>query len=691
MSKIYYYSLNGKLEHEYNLDKSILENLGCFMSRVYLKNGTTTDGYISTEDLRTRNMIKVWIQEYDVVEDWEVNYDDIDKIECLLDSHPMYGHKMMNSFAFEKEDKSPKNNSDKHFYIYVEYIDMLGDRMYCYTSDDETIKKDDYVLVKRNQFEIPAKVINTVYYTDMEAPYPYTKLKRVIKKYPKEYKFYVDDEDDFYDDEDYGFCSYIGVNEKEFIKLELNSFLIGKYEYTIYRATKNGLVKDEEHSYIAGFEDEKFDSLLDKIKENNIDRWDKEYIDNTVLDGESWKLNINTKNIKLKSSGINAYPKNYDTFLNLLEINGVPIDEYYPVEENIENIKERLTEEQIEILDKYNINYNVKTKKELLINIDDVMTDYVDENDEPTEDFKVIEKLYDDIYRGMPSDVTNEEEHEFIKYFNQDVIIVFKDFSTLSGHCETITRKEDSEYSEPELTIASSKGYIEVDYSDVILIVSELDRVKTHDGRVGTVMGIYKNTTGMEVEFDDTAPKTETIDIKNVEEVLTQPKENKRESEFKTNAITRDEFLKINENDVMFITNPGRMGDEDGSTFIIKKGNELIPYRVSGWMYGKDKGKDYVSLDDAKKQFPKWYETWENCNNEQYKGKYQYLYMGFGNGLSVDNSIYEEFKPYLDKAVKKNLAKYKTEDEKKEMKYAAIFNVWENAFVEMINDKKNKE
>lgn len=33
----------------------------------------------------------------------------------------------------------------------------------------------------------------------------------------------------------------------------------------------------------------------------------------------------------------------------------------------------------------------------------------------------------------------------------------------------------------------------------------------------------------------------------------------------------KKEFEKIDENDVIFITHPGRMGDEDGSTFIVKK------------------------------------------------------------------------------------------------------------------------
>lgn len=56
-----------------------------------------------------------------------------------------------------------------------------------------------------------------------------------------------------------------------------------------------------------------------------------------------------------------------------------------------------LKEEQKEILDKYNIDYKVDSLRDLLINIDWVMTDYLDKNNEPTEDFLVLQKLYDEI------------------------------------------------------------------------------------------------------------------------------------------------------------------------------------------------------------------------------------------------------------------------------------------------------
>ena len=84
MGKIYYYTSDGKLQNEFEIDKDLLENAISLMSRCYLKNGNTIDGYIDPEYLKKKNILKLWIQEYDVVEDWEVNYDDIEKIEYIL-------------------------------------------------------------------------------------------------------------------------------------------------------------------------------------------------------------------------------------------------------------------------------------------------------------------------------------------------------------------------------------------------------------------------------------------------------------------------------------------------------------------------------------------------------------------------------------------------------------------------------
>ena len=53
--------------------------------------------------------------------------------------------------------------------------------------------------------------------------------------------------------------------------------------------------------------------------------------------------------------------------------------------------------------------------------------------------------------------------------------------------------------------------------------IKECDRIKTKDGRIGTVMLIMQDINkniGLEVEYHDTAPETETIDITYVIEVI---------------------------------------------------------------------------------------------------------------------------------------------------------------------------
>ena len=159
-------------------------------------------------------------------------------------------------------------------------------------------------------------------------------------------------------------------------------------------------------------------------------------------------------------------------------------------------------------------------------------------------------------------------------------------------------------------------------------------------------------------------------------------------NEFKIKRISKKDFLKLSEDDVMFITNPGRMGDEDGTTFVIKNGDLFTFYRIDGWMYPNENEKEEykISFDDVIKKFPKWYEAWENSNNKDYQGKYKYLYMGFGNGLCVDNSIYDEFEPYLDKLVEDYLSE-EDEEKKESFKYSAIFNIWKDALKDMINSR----
>ena len=145
--------------------------------------------------------------------------------------------------------------------------------------------------------------------------------------------------------------------------------------------------------------------------------------------------------------------------------------------------------------------------------------------------------------------------------------------------------------------------------------------------------------------------------------------------------IKKKDLLKIKEEDVMFITNPGRMGDEDGITFFVKQENKYSKYRINGLMYPNRsiKKEEQITLKDVSKQFPKWKDAWHNATNKEYTGKYKYLYMGFGNGLCIDNLVYDDYKLYLDKEIKSYL-----KENKKDLEYI-IYDVWEKALMKMIS------
>ena len=155
------------------------------------------------------------------------------------------------------------------------------------------------------------------------------------------------------------------------------------------------------------------------------------------------------------------------------------------------------------------------------------------------------------------------------------------------------------------------------------------------------------------------------------------------EYKFKPQKISRKNFFDIKEEDVMFITNPGRIGDVDGSTFIIKKDNNYITYRMDGWMYGNHSEKEFISFNEALKQFPKWKESWDNCDNEKYDGKYVYVYAGYGFGIAIDKSIYKEFEPYLTEEVEKIRIKFN----KDKIEPAMYSPAWRSAVEKMLSNK----
>ena len=139
--------------------------------------------------------------------------------------------------------------------------------------------------------------------------------------------------------------------------------------------------------------------------------------------------------------------------------------------------------------------------------------------------------------------------------------------------------------------------------------------------------------------------------------------------------VTDEDIKKFNEDDLMFITNPGRMGDMYGSTFVMNDNGILKEYYVDNIF-------KCISIVEV---FPEWKNTVSNTNNES--NKYKYVYMGFGNGLCVDKRIYDKYYPYLlDEAKKDNLYEKEFGDN-----YNPCINYshWEHALERMIENEKD--
>lgn len=119
---------------------------------------------------------------------------------------------------------------------------------------------------------------------------------------------------------------------------------------------------------------------------------------------------------------------------------------------NTVNLYYVFNNEYKEILKKYNIvlenkNYSKEEYEDFL-----KLTNKMDISD--------MEKIYDRLDDYFI-------EQDFIKHFNKNVKVLLKNKKILEGHCETFTRSIDSDYNEPELTIATKNGRIAVCYSEV--------------------------------------------------------------------------------------------------------------------------------------------------------------------------------------------------------------------------------
>ena len=148
------------------------------------------------------------------------------------------------------------------------------------------------------------------------------------------------------------------------------------------------------------------------------------------------------------------------------------------------------------------------------------------------------------------------------------------------------------------------------------------------------------------------------------------------------NRITKEELYNLKEDELMFITNPGRMGDVDGSYFIMNNNGEYKLYRVDGWYYND---KCDIKINDMFKVFPLWSEAWDKNVDNPDDSKYVFVPMGFGNGLCVDRRIYDKFYPYLLSEVKKQ--DMYSEEEGEDYNSCLNYPSWMNAVEKMIEDK----
>lgn len=65
----------------------------------------------------------------------------------------------------------------------------------------------------------------------------------------------------------------------------------------------------------------------------------------------------------------------------------------------------KLTDKQMEILDKYEVNYkSIDNIDDFLVELFDKMQDYLDKDDNPTKEYLELEKVYYEIYYKISKD-----------------------------------------------------------------------------------------------------------------------------------------------------------------------------------------------------------------------------------------------------------------------------------------------
>ena len=127
--------------------------------------------------------------------------------------------------------------------------------------------------------------------------------------------------------------------------------------------------------------------------------------------------------------------------------------------------------------------------------------------------------------------------------------------------------------------------------------------------------------------------------------------------------LTEEELNNLHEDELLFITYPGRMGDVYGCSLVINKNDKITFYRIENI---------YDFKGNIYQQFPKWNEALKNYSEKKESDKYEIIYMGFGNLLGVDKRIFNTFKPLAEEKMK-----YISENYSKELKFgAACYTYW---------------
>ena len=59
--------------------------------------------------------------------------------------------------------------------------------------------------------------------------------------------------------------------------------------------------------------------IIRKLTDLQVDKWDAEYCDPSIMDGSGWSLIVRSAELNIQSEGSNAYPPNFDAVREIIE------------------------------------------------------------------------------------------------------------------------------------------------------------------------------------------------------------------------------------------------------------------------------------------------------------------------------------------------------------------------------------